>query len=309
MPSSSAPRAIGGGTPPPPLHPGRGGTRITITRARRTGAASQASSRSARITTRPAAADTRIIIDRGTGRPGGGRVPGIPVMGSSVAISIRSGLIRIAGSAASGSARTGRADVTISAWLSTRRVRRPHGTRTPHARVRYLQHPKPPVRSTSPEEVRGVEHGSRPSPRRFPVDIAPPYALPRLRRSQDRRGTHRHLSRPTEGLDENWTTIDGVEVFYRSAPGPPGAPVMTHLHGFGLSGRYLLPTAQVLAGDFRTFVPDLPGFGRSGDPPRPPGLPELAREAADFLTDRGVAPATLGGKSVGCTGVMEIAQQ
>ncbi|HZA03478.1 MAG TPA: alpha/beta hydrolase [Propionibacteriaceae bacterium] len=141
------------------------------------------------------------------------------------------------------------------------------------------------------------------------MDIAPPYALPRLRRNQDRRGTHRHLSRPTEGLDEHWTTIDGVEVFYRSAPGPPGAPVMTHLHGFGLSGRYLLPTAQALAGDFRTFVPDLPGFGRSGDPPRPPGLPELAREAADFLTDRGVARSTLVGNSLGCTVVCEFAHQ
>jgi pimeloyl-ACP methyl ester carboxylesterase len=52
---------------------------------------------------------------------------------------------------------------------------------------------------------------------------------------------------------------------------------MMHLHGFGLSGRYLLPTAELLAGEFRTLVPDLPGaaagrVSRSTCPssPRPP---------------------------------------
>jgi pimeloyl-ACP methyl ester carboxylesterase len=136
-------------------------------------------------------------------------------------------------------------------------------------------------------------------------------ALPRLRSGSrsDRRGTHRHLSRPTAGLDERWTTIDGIEVFYRDSPGPPGAAVMTHLHGFGLSGRYLLPTARDLTTVFRTFVPDLPGFGRSGDPTRAPGVPELAREAADFLTDRGVARSTLVGNSLGCAVVCEFAHQ
>jgi pimeloyl-ACP methyl ester carboxylesterase len=53
-------------------------------------------------------------------------------------------------------------------------------------------------------------------------------------------------------------------VFYRESTKTPDAPVMMHLHGFGLSGQYLVPTADQLAGDFHTFVPDLPGFGRSG---------------------------------------------
>lgn len=103
--------------------------------------------------------------------------------------------------------------------------------------------------------------------------------------------------------------MDDVEVFYRESPGRPGAPVMMHVHGFGLSGRYLLPTARVLAEDFHTFVPDLPGFGRSGNPTRAPGVPEMAREAADFLTDRGVARATLVGNSMGCPVICEFAYQ
>ena len=60
------------------------------------------------------------------------------------------------------------------------------------------------------------------------------------------RGTKRRFSRPASRLAERWTTIEGVDVFYRESPSPPDAPVMMHLHGFGLSGRYLLPTAEAL---------------------------------------------------------------
>ena len=74
------------------------------------------------------------------------------------------------------------------------------------------------------------------------------------RRSSARahRGTKRRFSRPSSRLAERWTTIDDVDVFYRESPHPPNAPVMMHLHGFGLSGRYLLPTAEVLADEFHT---------------------------------------------------------
>ena len=61
---------------------------------------------------------------------------------------------------------------------------------------------------------------------------------------------------------------------------------MMHLHGFGLSGRYLLPTAERLHTDFHTLVPDLPGFGRSGRPSEPLDVPEMAHAAAAFLDDR-----------------------
>ena len=54
--------------------------------------------------------------------------------------------------------------------------------------------------------------------------------------------------RPASSLAERWTTIDGIDVFYRESPEPPDAPAMVHVHGFGLSGRYLLPTAERLGG-------------------------------------------------------------
>jgi pimeloyl-ACP methyl ester carboxylesterase len=116
--------------------------------------------------------------------------------------------------------------------------------------------------------------------------------------------------RPASSLAERWTNIDGVDVFYReSADPPPDAPTIVHLHGFGLSGRYLLPTAERLAGEFHTLVPDLPGFGLSWRAPRALDVPGLARTAADFLDDRDVASATLVGNSMGCPVICEFAYE
>ena len=116
--------------------------------------------------------------------------------------------------------------------------------------------------------------------------------------------------RPASTLAERWTRIDDVDVFYRESPHVPAdARVMAHIHGFGLSGRYLLPTAERLADEFHTFVPDLPGFGRSGKRRDMLDIPDLARAAIDFLDDRGVATATLVGNSMGCPVIIECAHR
>jgi len=119
------------------------------------------------------------------------------------------------------------------------------------------------------------------------------------------RGTKRRFSRPSSRLAERWTTIAGVDVFYRESPHPPDARVMMHLHGFGLSGRYLLPTAEVLSDEFHTLVPDLPGFGRSGNAIEPLTVTELAHAAAAFLDTQGVDKVTLVGNSMGCPVICE----
>ena len=113
--------------------------------------------------------------------------------------------------------------------------------------------------------------------------------------------------RPASALAERWTNIDGVDVFYRESPAPVDAPTMMHVHGFGLSGRYLLPTAELLRDEFHTVVPDLPGFGRSDRSPEPLDVPDLAHAAARFLDDRGVETATLVGNSMGCPVICEFA--
>lgn len=123
----------------------------------------------------------------------------------------------------------------------------------------------------------------------------------------DRHIARRTPRRPASALAERWTLIEGVPVFYRESPEASDAPVMMHLHGFGLSGRYLLPTAERLRRDFHTFVPDLPGFGRSGRAGARLDIPDLAEAAVRFLDDRGVERATLVGNSMGCPVIVEFA--
>jgi pimeloyl-ACP methyl ester carboxylesterase len=121
------------------------------------------------------------------------------------------------------------------------------------------------------------------------------------------RHARRTPRRPASSLAERWTTIDGFDVFYRESPEPRDAPVMMHVHGFGLSGRYLLPTAERLADEFHILVPDLPGFGRSSKAGALLDVPDLAHAAARFLDDRGVEKATLVGNSMGCPVICEFA--
>ncbi len=103
----------------------------------------------------------------------------------------------------------------------------------------------------------------------------------------------------------NVTLVDGQEIHYRVA-GPVDAPVMVHVHGFAISGTYLLPTAELLTDTFRVYIPDLPGFGRSPKPARPLGIVELGTALNHFMDAVGIASATLIGNSLGCAITAEL---
>jgi pimeloyl-ACP methyl ester carboxylesterase len=85
------------------------------------------------------------------------------------------------------------------------------------------------------------------------------------------------------------------------------APAMVHVHGFGISGTYLEPTAQRLTHRFRTFVPDLPGMGRSMRHERPLDIPGLAKALMFYCDEVGVERATFVGNSLGCPIICEVA--
>jgi pimeloyl-ACP methyl ester carboxylesterase len=61
--------------------------------------------------------------------------------------------------------------------------------------------------------------------------------------------------------------VDGLPVFYREA-GPADGPALLLLHGFPSAGHQFRELIPLLAGRFRLLAPDLPGFGKSGMPPR-----------------------------------------
>ena len=79
------------------------------------------------------------------------------------------------------------------------------------------------------------------------------------------------------------------------------------LHGYGVSGTYMLPLARSLAPSFSVFVPDLPGFGRSEQPRRPLGIADLASALADLLDVVGLECPAFVANSMGCQVVTELA--
>jgi 2-hydroxy-6-oxonona-2,4-dienedioate hydrolase len=85
-----------------------------------------------------------------------------------------------------------------------------------------------------------------------------------------------------------------------------GRPIVL-VHGIGVSGRYLRPTARLLAVDSHVLVPDLPGFGNSERPDRPLGVRGLARALAQWLDRVGVERAAFVGNSLGCQTLVELA--
>jgi pimeloyl-ACP methyl ester carboxylesterase len=75
-----------------------------------------------------------------------------------------------------------------------------------------------------------------------------------------------------------WTRVGRLlmHALVSTDPVPPDARAVVLVHGCTLSGRYMVPTASVLTGGFRVYVPDLPGFGDSDKPEEIFNVPELA---------------------------------
>jgi pimeloyl-ACP methyl ester carboxylesterase len=104
--------------------------------------------------------------------------------------------------------------------------------------------------------------------------------------------------------------VDDLPMFHRRCDDAGHAgPVIVHIHGFGISGTYLEPTAALLAQDYRTFVPDLPGMGRSIRPAQALDLPALASALIRYLDAVGVEQAVLVGNSLGCPIIVEVAAE
>jgi pimeloyl-ACP methyl ester carboxylesterase len=114
--------------------------------------------------------------------------------------------------------------------------------------------------------------------------------------------------RPIPPLEPGWLIVDGLPLYHRTnSDAGSDAPAHVHVHGFGISGTYLEPTAARLAPKYRTFVPDLPGMGRSMRPERGHDLPGLARSLIAYCDAVGVERATFIGNSLGCPIIIEIA--
>ena len=113
---------------------------------------------------------------------------------------------------------------------------------------------------------------------------------------------------PVPPLEPGWVIANGLPMFHRSnLDAGAAADAMVHVHGFGISGTYLEPTAALLAPNHRTFVPDLPGMGRSIRPEPGLDLPGLARALMAYCDAVGVERPILVGNSLGCPIIIEVA--
>jgi 2-hydroxy-6-oxonona-2,4-dienedioate hydrolase len=109
-------------------------------------------------------------------------------------------------------------------------------------------------------------------------------------------------------LRSTWLTIGGVLMHARvsTAAKTPGSPIVL-VHGLGVSSRYMIPTALLLAPDYRVYAPDLPGSGRSGRPAHILNIDELADALAAWMRANGLRDAILIGNSLGCQTIAALA--
>ncbi len=88
---------------------------------------------------------------------------------------------------------------------------------------------------------------------------------------------------------------------------PADATPIVLVHGLGVSGRYMLPTAHLLAKHAHIYVPDLPGFGKSSKPAHALEIRELACALGEWLRATGLPRAHFIANSFGCQVVAEFA--
>jgi pimeloyl-ACP methyl ester carboxylesterase len=85
-----------------------------------------------------------------------------------------------------------------------------------------------------------------------------------------------------------------------------GPPVVL-VHGYGLSGTYMLPLARVLAGSCSAFVPDLPGQGQSEPLRRRETIGAIADALGGWVDAVGLNRPIFVANSLGCQVVTELA--
>ena len=109
------------------------------------------------------------------------------------------------------------------------------------------------------------------------------------------------------GWHEGHLDVAGRSLFYRWSDGPTDAVPIVHVHGFGISGSYMMPTARLLTGHSVNIVPDLPGYGRSQNRDHTLDIPELGEALIAVLDALSLDRAVLVGNSMGCPILLEVA--
>jgi pimeloyl-ACP methyl ester carboxylesterase len=109
------------------------------------------------------------------------------------------------------------------------------------------------------------------------------------------------------GIERRVARVDGLRMSSRvSSPDGPGMPLVL-VHGLGVSSRYMVPLMKSLGPGRPVHAPDLPGFGRSGSPPRTLDVHGLAESLRAWMAVEGLDRTVLLGHSLGCQVVADLA--
>lgn len=84
-------------------------------------------------------------------------------------------------------------------------------------------------------------------------------------------------------------------------------PAVVLLHGYGLSGTYMLPLAERLAPSFTVYVPELPGQGQSDARPGLRSVGALAAALGEWVEAAGLERPGFVANSLGCQVATELA--
>ena len=89
----------------------------------------------------------------------------------------------------------------------------------------------------------------------------------------------------------------GADVYYERTGS--GKKRVVLLHGWGCSTELMRPVAQFLSRDMEVLSLDFPGFGKSGRPPEPWGVPEYAECVRELLEKEDFLPCDVIAHSFG----------
>ena len=116
-----------------------------------------------------------------------------------------------------------------------------------------------------------------------------------------------HEAADDAGWSESHVSVEGRWVFVRRSAEVAGALPIVHVHGFAISGTYLMPTARLLARRALNVVPDLPGYGKSENWSYTLGIPALANALLEILDELELEKVVLVGNSMGCPVILDVA--
>ncbi|MCI0438183.1 MAG: alpha/beta hydrolase [Chloroflexi bacterium] len=102
-------------------------------------------------------------------------------------------------------------------------------------------------------------------------------------------------------MRSKWVILDGLMIhsLVSATPGLESGPPVVILPGFSSSSQQVRPAAERLSAHFRTYAPDLPGFGRSDRPRVLPTLARLARFLEMWMQEMKLDGVALVGASFG----------